>query len=117
MSELVQRQSRSINDNGTVTIALGSIFTNNTGNTNNFATDRSFVVFGDDNGSMAWTPTGAPASRQVLGRTYKVSETGSDTADLMIAVPDNSSTLTGRLPGEANSTVYLLVDADGDFSA
>lgn len=33
-----------------------------------------------------------------------------------ISVPDNSSNASGDLPRET-TTVYLLVDADGDFSA
>jgi len=36
---------------------------------------------------------------------------------MVISVPDNSSTSsTGKLPAEA-ATVYLLIDADGDFSS
>ena len=46
---LAQKQSKSQNTSGLVTIALGSIFATNQANTNNFANDRSYLTFGDDN--------------------------------------------------------------------
>jgi len=65
---------------------------------------------------LAWTSTGAPDARQVMATTYRITETGSDMSNYVIAVPDNSSVAPGaRLKRETNA-VYLLVDADGDFA-
>lgn len=118
-SALNQKQSKSTNESGLVTMALGAIAVNNSGNTNTFATDQSFLGFADDAATftrvLTWTG-GAPADMQRLVRTWKVSETGTDTTDLMISVPDDSSALTGKLPREVANTMYLLVDTDNDFS-
>ena len=64
---------------------------------------------------MSWIVNNAPASRQVIGKVYKSTETGSDYTGYMVSVPDNSSALTGKLPAETNK-VYLLIDTDADFT-
>lgn len=53
---------------------------------------------------------------RVLHRVWKANETGSDTSNLSIIVPDNSSSLTTRLPAESNNKVYMLIDTDTNFS-
>jgi hypothetical protein len=57
----------------------------------------------------------SPAARQRLTREWRIGETGT-VGSVKIRVPDNSSALSSKLPIET-STVYLLVDADGDFSS
>ena len=44
-----------------------------------------------------------------------MSETGADTTGILISIPDNSSTLTGKLPTEYK-TVYLRVSTGDNFS-
>ncbi|MEZ0538338.1 Ig-like domain-containing protein [Fibrella arboris] len=115
-SSLDQRQSKSANSKALVTIGLGNIATSNQTNANTFSADKSFVVFGDDDDNAGFfSKAGAPSSRRILGRTWRVTETGT-VGSVKIQVPDNSSSQTTKLPEESN-TVYLLVDADGNFSS
>jgi hypothetical protein len=113
-SGLNQKQSKSANAGFQVAIGHGNtIATTNAANSNNFSTDKSALVWGDNSASVVvWTSTGAPASRQVLARTWRVQETGT-VGSVKVQVPDNSG--INGLPTE-NTTVYLLVDADGNFT-
>jgi hypothetical protein len=114
-SALEQKQSKSVNTTALVTVGLGTIDADNMSNTNSFAADNSFLIGGDNGGAVAWQSTEAPANRQRLTREWKVQETG--TVGLVkVQVPDNSSALATKLPAEI-TTVYLLTDADGDFSS
>ncbi|MEM9528422.1 MAG: hypothetical protein AAGA31_17550, partial [Bacteroidota bacterium] len=116
---LNQRQSKSRTGNGMVTVGLGSIEATNGDNVNNFGANLSYLAFGDDNGTLAWTSTGAPTTPtgfEVVGRKFLVKETGSVGA-VSISVSDNSSTNATKLPDEGTFAVSLLVDDDGDFSS
>ena len=64
-SALNQKQSRSVNS-GLVTIGLGAIATANIANTNTFATDKTFLTWGNDTGATTLTSTGAPRGQQRL---------------------------------------------------
>jgi hypothetical protein len=114
-SALTQKQSKSVNTGLQVVIGNGNtIAASNTANASTFSADQSALVWGDNAGSVSsWTATGAPSSRQILARTWKVQETGT-VGSVKIKIADNSG--TNGLPAEA-TTVYLLVDADGNFSA
>jgi Bacterial Ig domain/Bacterial Ig-like domain len=114
LGNLNQKQSKSINPSALVTVGRGSIATNNAANTNTFASDKSFFAFGDDNGALTWSSTGAPSGRQVLGRKFKAQSTNFNET-IKITVPDNSSTLATKLPAEVG-TVYLMVDEDSNGS-
>jgi len=116
-SDLNQKQSKSVNPQGIVTVANGTLAADNPSNANNFSADNSFLVFGDDNNSAtAWTDTGATNTILVnykrIQRTWKAQETGTvgnvtvglDTADLDANLPD------------AISGYYLLRDSDNDGS-
>jgi hypothetical protein len=110
---LNQKQSKSVNTAGLVTVGRGSIAATNLTNVDTFSNDKSYFAFGDDNGSLTWTPTGAPANRQILGRKFKAQSTNYSQT-LKITTPDNSSTSSTKLAAESANTVYLLVDTDGD---
>ena len=116
-SALNQKQSKSVNTaTALVTVGNGNtIDVSNAANVNNFSTNNSFLIFGDNAGAMAWQITGAPIGRERLTREWRVQETGT-VGSLKIQIPDNSSTLTTKLPAEGTA-VYLLMDADGDFSS
>jgi Bacterial Ig-like domain/Bacterial Ig domain len=110
---LYQKQSKSINTTGLVTVGRGGISTTNVLNTNTFANDKSYFAFGDDNGTLVWSTVGAPTDRKILGRKFKAQSTNfSET--VKISAPDDSSSLTTKLPTEAGGKVYMLVDNDGD---
>jgi len=117
-SDLSQKQSKSVNSSGSVTIAVGNLFSTNTGNINDamFVTDRSFLAFGDNDGQLTtWSTANAPLAKLITSRVWKVQENGSDTTGLFLSIPDNSSTLTGKLPAE-HQVVYLFVDTDANFT-
>ena len=114
-SALSQKQSKSVNTGLQVVMGNGNtIATDNASNTNTFSADKSALIWGDNAGSVAaWTTTGAPPSRQIVARKWKVQETGT-VGYVKVQVPDNGG--TNGLPTETN-TVYLLVDADGNFTS
>ena len=116
-SGLSQKQSKSVNTaTALVTIGNGNtIAASNATNTNTFSADNSFLLFGDDAGALAFQTTEAPIGRSRLTREWKVQETGT-VGSVKIQVPDNSSALATKLPTQGVA-VYLLVDADGNFSS
>ena len=113
-SGLTQKQSQSVNAGLQVVIGNGNtIAASNSVNASTFSVDRSALIWGDNGGSStSWTATGAPSSRLVVARTWKVQETGT-VGSVKVQVADKSG--TNGLPAEA-TTVYMLVDADGNFS-
>lgn len=115
-SILEQKQSKSVQTTGLVTMALGSsVATTNAQNTGVFTVDKSFTSLGDDNGSIgAWTSTGAPTNYRIISRKWKVQETGT-VGNVTLSVPDNSSTAATKLPPEA-AKIYLITDTDNDFT-
>ncbi len=114
-SGLNQKQSRSVNTGLQVVMGNGNtIATQNSANTNAFSANKSALVWGDNAGSVAaWSTTGAPASRQIIARKWFLKETGT-VGSVKVQVADNSG--SNGLPAET-STVYLLTDADGDFTS
>ncbi|MEM6397340.1 MAG: DUF11 domain-containing protein [Bacteroidota bacterium] len=116
---LNQRQSRSDGAEALVSIGLGEIAATNGDNANAFVGNLNFLAFGDDNGTLGWTSTGAPPTPtgyEVVGRTYFVQESGT-IGPVSISVSDNSSTNAATLPDEGTFAVSLLVDDDGDFTS
>jgi hypothetical protein len=109
-----QKQSISTDEEGMVSIGLGSLEVDNASNTNNFVSDLSFLAWGNDGGTLSYSPTGAPDQLNILGRVWKVQETGT-VGSVKISVPGSTSSATVKLP--LSTTVFLLVDADGDFSS
>ena len=117
LSALNQKQSRSVNPQGIVTMGLGAIAADNVSNPNNFADDKDFLVFGDDNNPVTtWVDTGVTNTTLTnfkrIARTWKAQDTGAvgnvtlslDTADPDADVPD------------AISGYYLLRDSNNNGS-
>ncbi len=116
-SGLNQKQSASVNSSSLLTVGLDTIAVSNAANANTFSANNSFMIWGHNNGSVTFSSTGAPAGKEILGRVWKVQETG--TVDsVLVQVPDNSSSASVTLPDfGAGGSVSLLVDADGDFTS
>ena len=112
---LYQKQSKSVNADDIVAMGLGGIAADNASNTGTLS-DKTFLVWANNNGAITWQTSESPISRVRLSREWKIDETGT-VGTMKIQVPDNSSSLIGKLPGEVNGSIYLLVDADGDFSS
>lgn len=104
---LNQKQARSVNTGFQVTIGLGSIDSTNTANTNNFADDISYLVWGDDNASAIFnTPFNFNGVNYRTARTWKVQETGT-VGSVMIAIPESS------IPDP--TVAYLVLSSDAGF--
>ncbi|MBL4879775.1 MAG: hypothetical protein JKX82_00490, partial [Oleispira sp.] len=106
-SALNQKQSKSVNDDALVTIGLGEIAVDNITNTNTFAADKNFLVWGNDDANADLQTTELPAAavaKYRLGREWKVAETGS-VSNLTITFDKVSSNAYD---------IELLVDTDGD---
>lgn len=109
-SNLSQKQSRNSDTTTAVNLIIGhtDIAGTNAGNTNEFSADKSFEVWGDDNGSVAFNTavSGVPAGTTVnytMGRVWKVQETGT-VGPVRIAIPYN------RVANPAEA--YLLVNTN-----
>lgn len=113
-SVLGQKQSKSVNAGLQVVVGNGNIIAaTNFLNASTFSADKSALIWGDNAGSVtAWTATGAPYLRQVVARKWRVQETGT-VGSVKVQVADDSG--SNGLPTES-TTVYLLTDADGDFT-
>ena len=72
------------------------------------------MTWGNNDGTIDWVQTGAPNERLILDRVWRIDEVGT-VGTVYLSVPDDSSTLTSKLPKE-NTTILLITDADGDFS-
>lgn len=57
LTALNQKQSQSVNSGAQVITSLGSIANTNSENTTVFNTDKQFLIWGDDNGSLSTTTT------------------------------------------------------------
>ena len=114
-NELYQKQSLSADSEGLVSIARGALASSNENNANTFSANEQYLVWGNDDGALSFSTTGAPASRQILGRVWKMEQTGT-LSNMEFVVHDNSSSESTKLPAE-ETTVYLLLDTDTDFSS
>jgi gliding motility-associated-like protein len=110
---LDQRQSRSINATSLVTIFHGSYqgpgFPSlNTINSNNFPADNSYLLFGDNNGTLALNRcySGNPAFLR-MNRSWKVQVTGTV----------NTVTVAVKKSDMPAFTTHLLVSTDSAFTA
>ena len=110
-SALSQKQSRSVQNDSLVTMGVGTIAIDNVSNPGSFSANRTFLVWGDDDGSTSFatsvtSPPGLTNATR-MARIWKVQETGS-VATVKVAVPAS----TGP-PGP----LYLVVSSDATFGA
>jgi hypothetical protein len=78
---LNQKQSSSVNADGYITMGLTAIETDNASNANTFTTNKDFLMWGNNNGSVlvggVTTSTIICAPETTMARTWKVVENGS----------------------------------------
>lgn len=117
-SQLNQKQSKSVNDSNDITVGLTNIYdTNNTNistNSTNIFTDRNFLMWGNDNGSLAADPAinvnmsaGPEVSASLdtwvdftpINRIWKVIEVGT-VSNTEVAVPEAMLSATLSPPGD-----------------
>ncbi|MDB2385548.1 discoidin domain-containing protein, partial [Polaribacter sp.] len=114
---LAQYQSKSINSDAVITIGLSAISDANENNSNfstGFTTNKDFLLWGNDNGTISSTTTTELicAPEITLGRTWKIVENGSvGSVQIAIeedAIDDNLTT--------ANTIKVLKVADDASFT-
>lgn len=128
---LNQKQSRSVNSTGLVTIGNGTgIATTNALNSNSFSADASFEIIGD-NGlaasyATAYLPnvyvSSVPSAFKLMSRIWKVQETGT-VGTITVSVPASSkaevllvSSSATFTPGVATE-ITLTSDGNGNMTA
>ena len=106
---LDQRQSRSVNAGFQPIVGLGAIATDNLSNTNTFAADKTYLLWGDDGAATSFSTavTGIPGINYRMDRVWKVQETGT-VGPVQVAIPKDA------LPGSLTA-VYLVVSTDATF--
>lgn len=119
ISKLNQKQSKSINPTEVMTIGLADIYATNTANTNTFATDKSFLVWGSNGGTMVNSgapinvdlgPTTITTITEVVNRRWKIVETGGDVATTRVSIP--TAAFVSGLPPLGPTDAYVMVIAD-----
>ena len=85
ISDLNQKQSKTLNTPNEVTIGLGGVFTTNSTNTNEFNEDGDFLVWGNNNGPFSGASTnsvtiasGITTSLTRIDRKWKIVESNED---------------------------------------
>ncbi|ULC60438.1 T9SS type A sorting domain-containing protein [Flaviramulus sp. BrNp1-15] len=120
ISDLNQKQSKTLNDTNEVAIGLNGVFTTNSANTNEFVNDGDFLVWGSNNlaitsgGSNTVTiDTGLTSSVTRILRQWKIiesTEVTSDVENVYVSIPSNAfSSFTLNTDEE-----YVLIVADND---
>lgn len=118
ISRLNQKQSKSINPTEVMTIGLTDILPTNTANTSSFTTDKSYLVWGANGGTMVDSgvnldidlgPTTITTITEVVNRKWKLVETGGDVGTVRVNIP-TASFLSG-LPALGPTDAYVMVVA------
>ncbi len=84
-SALHQKQAKSVNSDDVVTISLGTPAATNAANANTFAANRSFLLWGNNNGATTYATSYTPSSFTPaagyfrIDRVWKVQESGTIT--------------------------------------
>ena len=121
-SDLIQKQSKSINSTAAVTIGLGDVALTNNANSSSFNANRDYLIWGHDGNSLAVAPpssditillgpTTTTTITQRTLRTWKIVESGGDVPTVEISV--FQSDLAG-LPALVGNDAYVMVVADDD---
>lgn len=119
ISDLNQKQSKTLNTTGEVTIGLGGIFATNSLNTNEFEDDGDFLVWGCDNGSYTGSSTntitiasGITTTLTRIDRKWKIVESveavGGDLETVYVSIPESVFSSFTKTASEE----YVLVVAD-----
>lgn len=110
-SDLIQKQSKTVNTPDDITMGLTDIATTNNANTSSFSADKDFLVWGNDDGSLgAQAAVSLDLSSGVgglntnvdysrIGRIWKVVETGS-VETVKISIPQSMLAATVTPPGD-----------------
>ena len=116
---LTQKQSKSINSDAVITIGLGSIAANNASNTSSINSNKSFLVWGNNNAELtnSTSKTLICAPEVQLDRVWKIVETGSiGTVQVAITEATVGSFNINTVLNTANTIKVLKVADDPTFT-
>ncbi|MDC9721395.1 MAG: choice-of-anchor D domain-containing protein [Urechidicola sp.] len=117
-ADLSQKQSKTVNTSDDITMGLSEIATTNNTNTNTFTSDKDFLVWGNDDGTLAAQTavtldlsSGTSGLNTIvdytrIGRIWKVVENGS-VETVEISIPQSMLAATVTPPGE-----YIILFSD-----
>jgi hypothetical protein len=129
-SKLQQKQSKSVNTSDEITVGLADIYSTNTANINNFDTDKKFLVWGNNNGTLAaQTPITANLSSAItspstlstdvtytaIGRIWKVVETGGNVPTVKVSIP--TAMLSNTVSGLGDYLMFISNSATFDATS
>jgi len=116
-SGLNQKQSKSVEEEGIITLSLGAIAANNQSNANIFSGDENFLVIGNDGLSVdTWSPIGGLSNDSRINRTWKINNTNiNQNITFTIDMDDPQNDIAALTPG-ALSDYKIMFDVDGDFT-
>lgn len=110
---LLQKQSQSINPGRQVLMGIGSLSADNQSNTNQYTADKTYLIWGDNNGLMSFlTPIsnnvpGGVSNPYRMARVWKVQTTGT--------LPTVKVAFQGSF--SATGFKYLVVSIDSSFGS
>ncbi|NNC51035.1 MAG: hypothetical protein HKO01_10905, partial [Flaviramulus sp.] len=119
ISDLNQKQSKTLNLINEVSISLGNVFTTNSSNTNEFKKDGDFLVWGNNNAAYTGTntntvtvATGITTSLTRIDRKWKIVESNEDVngdvATVYVTIPSDAFSGFSKTATEE----YALIVAD-----
>ncbi|MCE7989582.1 MAG: DUF642 domain-containing protein [Caldilinea sp. CFX5] len=112
-SDLLQKQSNSVNSDNLITIGLGGIAATNAENINNFDADQSFLLWGNNNAATT-IATSVSVSLTRMARIWTVQETTPITQPIglvTVRVPQSAFSLG------AGQAAFLLRSVDPVFTS
>ncbi|WP_445955225.1 LamG domain-containing protein, partial [Yeosuana sp.] len=123
ISDLNQKQSKTINSSNGVTIGLGGLFATNSANPNEFENDGDFLVWGHDDGAFSGASpntvtiaSGITTSLTRIDRKWKIVENteveGSDVENVFVGIP---TIVLSSLSKTANEEYVLIVADNANF--
>jgi len=116
---LTQKQSKSINSDAVITIGLGSIAANNASNSNSINSNKSFLIWGNNNAVLtnSTTKTLICAPEVQLDRVWKIVENGSiGTVQVAMTEATIGSFNINTVLNTANTIKVLKVADDATFT-
>ncbi len=115
-SGLNQKQSKSADSDGIISISRSFHAATNAANTNTISNDESFLAIGNNGATANSNWINVVDTFAVIDRIWKIDPTNySQTVDVKVNV-DNPNFDLPPMPANANGTYYLLTDDDGDFT-
>ncbi|MFK2821339.1 LamG domain-containing protein, partial [Flavobacteriaceae sp. LMIT009] len=122
VTQLEQKQSKTVNTTDDITIGIKGIETTNQGNTTEFFSDKTFLMWGNDDGALTHdsgndiskdfglgTTTTTSTSAKRIDRIWKMVVTDS-VPTIKLSIPKSMVSATN--PGDADEYIMIISDDD-----